>query len=116
VLDLTDLDALLNQPGSWSARPRASAAPVRPTVPLLQLGAKFLLHGLQVVALLRCACSRAEGRLSAGQSPRAAHTRSRSSSSGIAAASSGRSRMVPLLVLRSGWRAVKPASRPSCQP
>ena len=68
VLDLTDLDALLNQPGSWSARPRASAAPVRPTVPLLQLGAKFLLHGLQVVALLRCACSRAEGRLSAGQS------------------------------------------------
>jgi hypothetical protein len=116
VLDLADLDALLNQPGSWSARPRASAAPVRPTVPLLQLGAKFLLHGLQVVALLRCACSRAEGRLSAGQSPRAARTRSRSSSSGIAAASSGRSRMVPLLVLRSGWRAVKPASRPSCQP
>jgi hypothetical protein len=116
VLDLTDLDALLNQPGSGSARPRASAAPVRPTVPLLQLGAKFLLHGLQVVALLRCACSRAEGRLSAGQSPRAARTRSRSSSSGIAAASSGRSRMVPLLVLRSGWRAVKPTSRPSCQP
>jgi hypothetical protein len=52
----------------------------------------------------------------AGQSSRAARARSRSSSSGMAAAVSARSRMVPLPALSSGWRTVKPASRPSCQP
>lgn len=50
------------------------------------------------------------------QAPRAARTRSRISSSGRPAASSGRSWMVPLLVLSPGWREVKPASRPCCQP
>jgi hypothetical protein len=50
------------------------------------------------------------------QASRAARTSSRSSTSGMAAASSGRSRIVPLLVLNSRWRAVKPASRPSRHP
>ena len=50
------------------------------------------------------------------QPARAARTRSRSSSSPMAAASPGRNRIVPVLVLSSGWRAAKPPSRPSCQP
>jgi AcrR family transcriptional regulator len=50
------------------------------------------------------------------QASRAARTRPPSSSSGMPAASSGRSWMVPLLVLSPGWREMKPASRPSCAP
>jgi hypothetical protein len=50
----------------------------------------------------------------AGHSSSAARIRSPSSSSPIAAASAGRSRMVPLLATNSGWREVNPASW--CQP
>lgn len=50
------------------------------------------------------------------QASRAARTRSLSSSSGMAAASSGRSWRVPLLVFSPGWREVKASSRPCCQP
>jgi hypothetical protein len=50
------------------------------------------------------------------QPSRAVCTRSRTSSSPMAAASSGRSWIVPLLVLSSGWRAVKPPSRPCWKP
>ena len=46
----------------------------------------------------------------------AALASSRNSSSGMPAASAGRSWMVPLPLLSSGWRATKPASRPSPHP
>lgn len=50
------------------------------------------------------------------QSSRAALIRPRSSSSVTSAASAGRRWMVPLLVLRPGWRAVNSVSRPCPQP
>ena len=50
------------------------------------------------------------------QPSRAERTSSRSSSSEMPAASSGRSRIVPLLVLSSGWRAMKPPSWPCWKP
>ena len=50
------------------------------------------------------------------QSSSAARSRSRNSSSGMHAAASGASLMVPLLVTSSGWRAANPASRPGSQP
>ncbi len=49
------------------------------------------------------------------QASRAARTRSLSSLSGMAAAPSGRSLRVPLLVLSAGWREVNASTRPCCQ-
>jgi hypothetical protein len=52
----------------------------------------------------------------ASQGAKAARARPRNSSSEMPAASSGRSRRVPLLVTSAGWREVKPPSRFCCQP
>jgi hypothetical protein len=90
--------------------------PVGPELEAMLARWRALRPGEELAAGSRPASPRSALRPSAGQSPRAARTRSRSSSSPMAAASSGRSRMVPLPDLSSGWWAVKPASRPCCQP